>query len=256
MLNFTRRALVALAMAGAAATSAMAAAPETADALIARHLEARGGAAALAALRSLQFEGKLLVPGDLELTYKEVRARQGDGAATRIDAALQGLTLVQAHDGSGAWRINPFQGRRDAERMSEDEARALADQASIDGPLLTARRDGSTVTYLGREDFDGTSAYKLKVVQKDGDEFIYLLEPETMLAIAMTETRRVRGAEQISNYELGEYEKVGGVYFPMAIDSWEGNASNQRQRVVIDKASANVATTPDLFAQPTTPNAK
>jgi hypothetical protein len=250
MLRFGRRALVALALCGTAASA------ETADELVARHVEARGGAAALAAIDSLRFEGKLLFPGDFELSYQEVRARQAKGASTRVDATLQGLTLVQAYDGAIGWRINPFQGRRDAEQMSADEARSLADQASIEGPLLTARADGSTVTYLGREDFDGTSTYKIRVAQKDGDEFVYLLEPETMLTIKMTETRRVRGTEQVSHYELGDYEKVAGVYFPMSIETWQGSASDQRQRVTIEKAAANVDAGADLFAQPTTPNAK
>lgn len=257
-----RRALMALALSGCVAFGSAASA-QTADELVARHLEARGGAAALAAIKAVQFDGKLLFPGDFELTYKEVRARGPNGPATRVDAALQGLTLVQAYDGAIGWRINPFQGRKDAERMSGDEARALADQASIDSPLLSAGADGSTVTYLGREDFDGTSAYKLKVAQKDGDEFVYLLEPETMLAIKATETRRVRGALQVSNVEMGDYEKVGGVYFPMSLEIWQGNNSNQRQRVIIDKATANPEVAPALFAQPgaspaapTTPNAK
>ena len=56
------------------------------------------------------------------------------------------------------------------------------------------RSDGSKVTYLGREDFDGTLAYKLKVTQKDGDEFVYWLDPDTYLEIKVDETRRIRGA--------------------------------------------------------------
>ncbi len=35
------------------------------------------------------------------------------------------------------------------------------------------------MTYLGREDFDGTNWYKLKVAQKDGDEFVYLIDPDS-----------------------------------------------------------------------------
>lgn len=261
MISLGRRALLALALCGSAALGSAASA-QTADELVAKHLEARGGAAALAAIKSIQFDGKLLFPGDFELTYKEVRARGANGPELRFDAALQGLTLVQAYDGKIGWRINPFQGRRDAERMSDDEARSLADQASLDGPLLSAKADGSKVEYLGREEFDGTSAYKLKVTQKDGDEFVYLLEPETMLAIKMVETRRVRGALTVSTTEMGDYEKVAGVYFPMSLELWQGDASNQRQRLIIDKATANPDVSPALFAQPgdapaaTTPKVK
>ena len=224
---------------------------QTADELVAKHIEALGGNAALAAINSVQFEGEMRFPGDFKLTYKEVRAKEK--GASRTEAALQGLTLTQAYDGQNGWRINPFQGRKDAETMSADEARSVADNGSITGPLVNAKADGSTVTYLGREDFDGTDTYKLKVAQKDGDEFVYLLEPETMLAIKVTETRRIRGSQQVSETELGDYEKVAGVYFPMSIESWQDGQSNQRQRISIAKAEANVPVTAAMFAQPASP---
>jgi hypothetical protein len=42
---------------------------------------------------------------------------------------------------------------------------------------------------------------------------------------------------------------VGGVMFPMSIESGP-QGSSQRQRVIIAKASANVAAPASLFAQP------
>jgi hypothetical protein len=224
-----------------------------ADALIAKNLEARGGAQAIAAIRSLHFEGKVRFPGDIEVDYRETRARQGDGAQSRTDLTLQGLALVQAYDGRTAWRINPFQGRKDAERMSADETRSLADSSLVEGTLLAAGRDGSRVTALPREDFDGTLAYKVKVTQKDGDEFVYWLDPDTFLEIKVDETRRVRGAQQTSETELGDYEKVAGVFFPMSIESWSQGHGDQRQRVIVETAQANVPVNPGIFAQPKGP---
>ena len=225
-------------------------AAQTADELVAKNLAARGGAEALAALKSVKFTGKLIFPGDFQLSYDETRAHEPQGDATRVNAAIQGLTLVQAYDGANGWRINPFQGRRDAEKMTGDEARSMADSALLNGVLLSARKDCAKVAALGREDFDGTLAYKLKVSQPDGDEFVYLLDPDTFLEIKMTETRRLRGALQVTEYELGDYEKVGGVYFPMSVDSWPQGQSNQRQRVIIASAEANVPAPASLFAQP------
>jgi len=228
---------------------------QDAQSLINKNLEARGGAAALDALKSVTFEGRVIFPGDFELTYKEARARLGAAEAARSDLSLQGLDVVQSYDGHAAWKINPFQGRKDPEKMSADEARQLADGASIEGPLLAARHDGSRVQYLGREDFDGTLAYKLKVTQKDGDEFTYWLDPDTYLEIKMDDTRRIRGAQQTAETELGDYEKVGGVYFPMSIESWSQGQSNQRTRVQIANAAANPPLGADFFAEPRAPGA-
>lgn len=241
-----RHALAAL-LIGCAANPASA---QDAQSLIAKNLEARGGAAAIDAIKSISFQGRTIFPGDFELTFKSSQAHLASADAIRLDLSLQGLDLVQSYDGHEAWRINPFQGRKDAERMSADDARQLADQALIEGPLLASRKDGSKVQYLGRDDFDGTLAYKLKVTQKDGDEFVYWLDPDTYLEIKVDETRRIRGAQQTNETELGDYEKVAGVYFPMSIESWSQGQPNQRQRTIIATGTANVPVDPALFAEP------
>lgn len=239
----------------AAALIALVASPaaaQDAQSLLTKNLEARGGAAAVGAIKSVSFEGRTIFPGDFELTYKETRALAGNVAQARVDLGLQGLNVVQAYDGSGAWRINPFQGRKDAERMSADESRSMADSSLLEGPLLASRSDGSKVTYLGRDDFDGTLAYKLKVAQKDGDEFVYWLDPDTYLEIKIDESRRVRGAMQNNETELGDYERIAGVYFPMSIESWSQGNPDQRQRTIIASGSANGPVSAAMFAEPRT----
>jgi hypothetical protein len=233
--------------------AAIPAAAQDAQSLIDKNLEARGGPAALAAIRNVTFEGRTIYPGDFELTYKETHARIPGAVANRVDFTLQGLDIIQAYDGHSGWKVNPLEGRKDPEKMSADEARALADAALIEGPLLASRGDGSKVAYLGREDFDGTLAYKLKVTQKDGDEFVYWLDPDTFLEIKVQETRRIRGAEQTNETELGDYEKVAGVYFPMSVETWPQGQESNRSRTIIASATANSDVPATYFTEPSGP---
>lgn len=225
---------------------------QTAGDLVAKNLAARGGADNLAGIHAIVTDGELRLPGDFKLAYKETRARldpaTGD-CAVRIDAVLQGLTLVQAYDGSTGWRINPFEGRKDAERMAADETRELADEGSIDGALLAAHLKGSTVDYIGREDVDGTNAYKLRVTQRDGTIYTYFLDPDVFLEIKVIEQRTIRGAEKEIETDLGDYEKVAGVYFPFSIASGPKD-STDRQIVTIKSAQSNPNVSPALFAMP------
>lgn len=242
------RHLVAALLLGSAAIPAAA---QDVQSLVAKNLEARGGEAALAAIKSIRFHGRTIFPGGFEAKYEETRSRVGPEAAGRLDLTVQGLDLVQAYDGhGGGWRINPFQGRKDPEKMSADEDRQMADGALIEGPLLASRSDGSKVEYLGRGDFEGTNAYKLRVTQKDGDQFTYWLDPDTFLEIKIDEMRKIRGAEQTSETELGDYEKIAGVYFPMSVDSWPEGQDSQRQRTVIASGEANPAVAADYFDEP------
>ena len=226
----------------------------TADQLVAKNLAARGGAEKLAALRSVKFTGKLIFPGGFELAYTEVRAR---GQGVRVDASLQGMTAMQGYDGKEAWRVNPFQGRRDPDLMSPDEMRQMEDSGSIEGALLANQAGKGSVVAQGIEDVDGTPAYKLKVTQADGDEFTYFLDPDTFLEIKLVESRRIRGAETVSESDIGDYEKVAGVYFPMAISTGpQGSSPNQRQTIAVDTAEANVEIAPRYFNIPAAPASK
>jgi len=76
---------------GCAAVPAVA---QDAQTLIAKNLEARGGAAALAAIKNVSFTGRTIFPGDFEVTYKETRSRLPGTAADRIDLGIQGLSII------------------------------------------------------------------------------------------------------------------------------------------------------------------
>jgi hypothetical protein len=222
----------------------------TVDQLIAKNLEAKGGADALAAIQSLRLEGRILVnQGQLEFKFIEVKKRPGKA---RTDAVLQGMALVQAYDGANGWKIYPFQGRKDPAKMSADEAKSLVEEAEIGGPLENWKANGKTVTYLGTEDVEGTLAHKLKVVPKNGDIYYVYLDPDYFLEIRILAQRIEQGARVEVETDLGDYEKVNGVYFPFSIDS--GNkGSTDKQKTIIEKGEANIPVDDSTFAFPTKP---
>jgi hypothetical protein len=230
----------ALALAGASAhaenPTPMSPAP-SADEIIARQNAARGGLDKLRAIQSLRFEGKMLVYGGaIELRFVELKKRPG---SVREEATLQGLTQVQAYDGTVGWQIQPFQGRRDPERMSADDIKDLAEDADIDGALVDYKAKGSTVEFLGTEDVDGTAAYKLRVTEKSGDQLVYFIDADTLMTIRVATKRLLRGREDNTVTEFGDYEKIGGVYFPFEIEAGPPGADDQsKTKIIFDKGEA------------------
>ena len=163
----------------------------------------------------------------------------------------QGLTQIQAWDGRNAWQISPFQGRRDPEKMSGDDAKSLSDDAAIGGPLADWQAQGSKLEYLGTEDIDGTEAHKLKVTRSNGDiEYVYL-DPDHFLEIRTTTDQIVRGTHVETVADYGDYELVNGVYFPFSISlSSKGGSPFDKQQITIEKAAANVPMDDTLFTFP------
>lgn len=218
------------------------------DELVAKNVAARGGAAALQAMKTLKLSGKLLVnQGQFELAFVQAFKRP---YKARFEASLQGLTQVQAYDGADAWQINPFGGRKDPERMSADDAKGLAESAyEFDGALVDWKAKGTKLDYLGTEDVDGTNAHKIKLTRNNGDVEYIFLDPEYFLEIRSLSQRVEHGVQQSIETDYGDYEKVNGVLIPFALEFGK-KGSSDRQKIVVSKAEINLAMEDATFAFP------
>ena len=220
----------------------------TAAELADKNVAAKGGIEQLNALRSLRLSGKLLVNhGTIEVAYNVLVARP---SAIRYEVQLQGLTKVQAYDGSQAWQVNPFQGRKDPEKLSADDAKGLGeDAADFTGALVDYQAKGYKLDYLGTEDIDGTEAHKLRVSRANGDVSYVYLDPDYFLEIRTVNRRIEHGVPNETITDYSDYEKVNGVYLPFALESYQ-KGSSDREKLQIDKAEANVAADKTLFELP------
>ncbi len=208
----------------------------TVNELVEKNIAAKGGAEAIEALKAVRVSGRLLVDsGQVELTYVQTKKRPD---SVRTEATLQGLTLVQAYDGEQGWQISPFTGRKDPEKMSADDVKSLIEDADIAGPLVDWKAKGSEVEYLGLQDVDGTMAHKLKVKRKNGDTAYVFLDPDHFLEIRIVSQRLEHGAQIEVETDLGDYEKVGGVFLPFSIEAGR-KGSTDKQKIILSKADAN-----------------
>jgi len=220
----------------------------TADELAAKNVAAKGGLERLRAIRSLRLEGRILINDDT-LELAAVRLVKAPGSI-RYEAQLQGLTKVQACDGKQAWQINPFQGRKDAEKLSADDAKGMGeDAADFAGALVDYQAKGYTLDYLGSEDIEGSPALKLRVTRPNGDVTYVYLDPEQFLEVRIVNRRIEHGVPRETITDYGDYEKVGDIYLPFSQDSWS-KGSTDHQKSEFDKAEANVAMDDGLFRFP------
>jgi hypothetical protein len=241
-MKLTKIALCALLLGLAARAGAF-----TADELAAKNIEARGGAAALAAVKDVRRSGLLIFNGG-QFTLGVVETRQRPDSI-REDATLQGLTQVEAYDGNDGWKIDPFQGRKDPERTSPDDLKGLIENAQIGGPLEDYKARGATLEYAGTEDIDGTAAHKLKLTQSNGDVQYVYLDPDHFLEIRIESQRSVRGVKQTVITDLGEYEKVAGVFWATAITSGRKGDSSPA-KIIYDKVEVNIPLDAGYFSFP------
>ncbi|HEY0745463.1 MAG TPA: hypothetical protein VGD63_02090 [Steroidobacteraceae bacterium] len=233
-----------------ASYAALAAPTPALDDLVAKNIQARGGVAALHAMHSLTLRGKLLVNDDqFELGFVQTVERPSN---IRVEATIQGLTQVQAYNGTIGWQINPFQGRKDPERMSTDDIKSLTETvADFDGSLVDWQKKGNKLEYLGTEDVDGTQAHKIKLTRQNGDiEYVYL-DPDHYLEIRLLSQRTEHGVTVETETDLGDYEKIQGVFVPFSVESGR-KGSSDRQKLIVNSAKVNSQTDNSLFNLPST----
>ena len=208
----------------------------TAEELVARNTEAKGGLAKIKAITSIRMTGRLQ-QGDFSATVgQEAKAPN----LLRETFTIQNMTQIQAYDGSVGWQISPFQGRKDPELLGEDDVRDLVEQADFYGPLIDYRQKGHTIEYAGRIVVDGDDVYRLKVTLKNGDIYFYDLDPDTYLEIRIETQQFIRGSVRERVSEVGSYKLVNGVYYPFSVETGPKRNPSARAKITYEKIEANV----------------
>jgi len=231
----------------AAAVLAAPAAAQTADQVIARSFEARGGLDKLKAVHTIRMTGRMSVgPEDLAMVVEMKRPDK-----IRVDTSGRGRAAVQAYDGTTAWGILPT-GTGRAEVLPSELAKAIAEQADIDGPLVDYAAKGSRVELVGAEGkVDGRRAFKLKVTRKDGSVAYYFLDARSYLPIRVEATRTVRGRPIEAEGTMGDYREAGGFLWPHRLENGASGMPD-KQVITIEKIEVNPPIDDARFRMPGT----
>jgi hypothetical protein len=220
---------------------------QTADELVNKNIEAKGGLDKIKAIKTVRMTGKVVLPGGFVGGYGQENMRPN---LLRETFTLQGMTAIQAYDGTSGWQIQPFGGKKDPEYMGEDDLRDLVIDSDIDGPLVDYKAKGNTVEFMGHDVVDGDDALRLKVTLKDGDIVYYFLDPDTYLEIRKETQEFIRGSVKENASEMGAYKPVAGVMYPYSEASGPKDDPAQWQTVTFDKIEVNVPLENSEFAVP------
>jgi hypothetical protein len=222
---------------------------QTTEELVNRNIQAKGGLEKIRAAKTRLTTGKVKGSGRRRVSVAAFKQMNMRPNLVRNNLTLQGMTAVQAYDGSAGWQTQPFRGRKDPELMGEDNLRDLLLAADFDGPLLDSAEKGNKVEYLGHAEVDGDDALRLKVTLKNGDIIYCYLDPDTYLEIRKEIQQFIRGSVRERVVDLGSYKPVDGVMYPFSIS--EGPRNNPGAQVTtVDKIEVNIAFQESDFALP------
>ncbi len=240
-----------LLLAGLGLAAALAGETPTAEELVAKNVQARGGLEKIKSVQSMRMTGTMKIGDESLPTLLEIKRP----AKTRWEFTMEGQTAVQAYDGKTAWMTMPFAGVTEPQVMSASETADIELQADVDGPLVDSAAKGIRIELAGRETIDGgVEAWRLKIQRKGGDTRDLYLDAKTYLQVLAVTRRSVDGRDVEIRSRIGDYREVGGLMLP---HSFEASAAGvpETQSLKFEKIELNVPIDDSRFAMPKKPEA-
>lgn len=177
---------------------------QTADEVISKYIENKGGADNVRSIKTVIMHGNINQGGNkIPITIYGINNK-----AFRIEFTFNGMTGYQIITDTAGWGFNPFMGQTSAEPMTADDVKSSQDQLDLQDDLLDYASKGTAVEYLGKDDVEGTECHKLKVTFKNGKEKTYYIGTQDNLLVKVSEKITANGQEMESATTFGNYQKT------------------------------------------------
>ncbi len=219
--------------------------------VVAQHVAARGGAAAIEAVHTFEGDIQIVEPS---FTVNGLYVATRDGSM-RVDISAGGeRVFTEALDRGRSWSWSPSDGVKEGTAQG-----AVALRHGIDLPiklfgLHEMASGGHRLELRGRETIDGTEFHVLRLTLADGFETLYYLNPES----GLIERDRQRRALHVdvdpepvwieTRYE--DYRPVAGVVFAHRQVERELESGKLLSTVTLREIRINPRLAPGRFAPP------
>ena len=231
--------VVFTAMAANAQTSVAVVQAPTADDIIAKNIDAMGGAAKITTLTSVKMSGSMSANGmDIPVTITKVHNK-----GMRLDLDIMGTNNYQIMTPDKGYLFFPIQQMTEPKEMDADMVSSAQPQLDIQGGSLFNYKDkGTTVELVGTEKVEGAQAYHLKATMKGGKVTQYWIDTKTNRIIkTSSKAKGPDGNEMDYETVYSDYKQnADGYWFPYTVATPNGP-------LTFDKIESNVTVDDSIF---------
>ena len=217
---------------------------QTADDIIAKHIEAVGGREKLSGISSVQYENTLQIMGN-DASSKIVIL---NGKGYRTESDFNGQKMVQVYTDKGGWAVNPMAGATEPQAMPEEQYKAGAEQIYA-VPFLDYAARGGKAELLGQEKVGDVNAYKIKLSLKDNGATTYFIDPATYYIIKTIRSAEMMGQPVDVTVNYSNFKKTDyGWVVPQDLQIDMGGQFSLTAKV--NKVEVNKPVDASVFAMP------
>lgn len=218
---------------------------QTAEEIVEKHLAAIG-ASNWAKINSVKMEAKITADAAAGMTIGWSLTAVRDKAA-RMDVSVMGMTQVVVVNGDSGWNTNPFAGVTDPEPITADQVGTLKEMTDIDGTLVGYKDKGYTLEYVGKEDVDGTEAYKVKVNKGKKVEYSFF-DPTSYYEIKQIQVEEVDGQAVESSNVYSNFKTQDGITLPFTMQ--QGGGPMGASTITLTSVTFNPTVDQTIFDMP------
>jgi outer membrane lipoprotein-sorting protein len=225
---------------------------QTADDIIAKYVEARGGLAQIKAVQSERVTGSIVFAPNVQGAFVVERERP---MKMHMEITLSGMMMIRTYDGkSSGWTYNPSGDNPAVMPMTETDLRNILDEADFEGPFVDYKSKGNHVELAGKTTVEGKPAYKIKLTNKNGDVSYFSFDANSYMLLRFQGTLKRENKDLATESFFRDFREVAGLQYPFVIESVSPDTGDT-QKILADKIEVNVAIPESHFAKPSTPPA-
>jgi hypothetical protein len=185
----------------------------SADDIVVRHLNARGGAQRLRSVESAIYSNGLYREGSYVGSGRAFMAMALPYFKIVSDPTDTSASFREGYDGS-AWEWYRSPGI--VVRTVGAANAAIRHNLDPDGPFSEYREKGTRIERVADASTDGRLAYGILLTLRDGVRALYLIDKETFLIAAVRKAQPIHafGAPVSTEERVSDYRSVDGVLFP------------------------------------------
>ncbi|NRA91359.1 MAG: outer membrane lipoprotein-sorting protein [Psychroserpens sp.] len=226
---------------------------QTADEIVNNYFENTGGIDAWRKIEGMKMTAVVNNNG-MEIPLEIVQLKNGK-QMTKI--TFQGKEIKQGvFDGEVLWSTN-FMTQKAEKSDAETTANMKLEMNDFPDALLDYKEKGYTLEFLGKEDWNGTETFKLKLTKEpvtiDGKEeedvSFYFFDTENFVPLAIqSEIRQGDAKGKIAEVTFSDYQEAGDIYLPYTIA--QGLKGQPGQGVTMDSIEMNPTVEDEEFEYP------
>jgi len=212
------------------------------DALLDKYIEATGGKAAYAKVKSEITTGEMAL-GAMGIKGKMTSYSQSPDKRV-VEINIEGIgKVLEGSDGKIAWSYSAMQGPRIKEGEEKDEALRQAKQNAD----VNWREQFTKAETTGTDTVDGKTCYKVEVTPKTGKPQTRCYDKDSGLLVKMTMTSKTPMGEITVDSFPSDYRKEGELLVPHKVLT---KLAGQEMGMTIDKVEHNATIPAEKFEPP------